>query len=413
MLPRASDATKSYKSATSERGRPSGLEAPVQFVKGVGPRLGAMLTSRGIATVRDLLFFFPRAYEDRTRLLKVSDLREGESGTVDVIVRSKRVIPVRSRRMQILEATCGDSSGTLSLKWFHFHRGMEQILVPGTELRVTGKIQLYRGQPQMLHPEVQKGKGADSSGDFNTGRVVPVYTELEGISTRQLRKMLWSALEKDVDKLGEDIPAAFLERYAFPHLPGAVRQIHFPPDQDLEKLKAFRTPAHLRLIYEEFLKFEYLVLRKRLNMAREAAPAFDRERSDEAVRDLAAALPFKLTGDQRKAVDEVLADLSLPTPMNRLIQGDVGSGKTAVAFLSCGAVLAAGGQAALMAPTEILAEQHYRNCVRLFGGRVRCELITGKTSAAKRKEILPRLAAGQPMLLIGTHALIEEQVVFG
>ncbi|MCC7442826.1 MAG: ATP-dependent DNA helicase RecG [Bdellovibrionales bacterium] len=423
MLPKASAATKSSKSATSSRSARAaadlGLDTPVQFVKGVGPKLGAQLAGRGIATVRELLYFFPRAYEDRTRFSTVSELREGEQATIVVTVLNRRAIPIRSRNTRMLEANCEDATGRVALKWFHFHPSMEASLTPGTELRVTGKPKRYSGRLEILHPEIQRGKGmpamptAAAEPDFNTGRVVPVYKELEGIPTRQLRKILWNALERFSGILGEDLPAATLSQHGFPSLPEAIRSIHFPGEgTELQTLAAFRTPAHLRLIYEEFLKFEYLVLRKRLNMAREEAPAVPRAQANPAVADLASALPFKLTGDQKKAVEEVLADLSLSSPMNRLIQGDVGSGKTAVAFLACGAVLAGGGQAVLMAPTEILAEQHYRGCVRLFGGRLRVELLTGKTSASARRELMPKLAAGQPLLLVGTHAVLEEAVVF-
>jgi len=419
-------AVKAAAQAAAARASNRPSETPIQYVKGVGPRLGALLASRGLATVRDLMHFFPRAYEDRSKILHVSELVEGETATVSVTVRSKRSIPVRARGMNILEVRAGDETGTLALKWFHAPRGMEARFVPGVQFMVTGAVTMYMGSPQIVHPEIHWGEtaakdtgpgAADGAHGEHVGRVVPIYTEMEGISTRVLRKILWEALEKYSFDLSEDLPEYLLQAHGLPRLAQAVRTIHFPPESGtVQDLVEFNTPAHRRLIYDEFLKFEYLVLRQRLRMAREAAQAFGADPAGaggrEAVSALRRILPFQLTGGQDKALGDILSDLSQPHPMNRLIQGDVGSGKTAVAFLSAGCVLAEGGQAALMAPTEILAEQHYLNAVKLFGGRLNVALLTGRTPASERNPLLARLAAGEPILLIGTHALIEDPVVF-
>ncbi len=414
-------------SAARASHRPS--ETPIQYVKGVGPRLGALFASRGLATVRDLLHFFPRAYEDRSKILHVSELVEGETATVSVTVRSKRSIPVRARGMNILEVRASDETGTIALKWFHAPRGMEARFVPGVQFMVTGPVTMYMGTPQIVHPEIHWGetaakdagpnagaRPAESAHGEHVGRVVPIYTEIEGISTRVLRKILWEALEKFSFDLSEDLPEHLLQAHQLPRLAQAVRYIHFPPDSGaVQELVDFNTPAHRRLIYDEFLKFEYLVLRQRLRMARESAPTFgagDGAGGREAVAALRRILPFQLTGGQDKALQDILTDLGQPHPMNRLIQGDVGSGKTAVALLSAGCVLAEGGQAALMAPTEILAEQHYRSAFKLFDGRLNVALLTGRTPPSERAPVLARLAAGEPILLIGTHALLEDPVVF-
>ncbi|MDR3607333.1 MAG: ATP-dependent DNA helicase RecG [Oligoflexia bacterium] len=421
---KARSVTKSNRSPSNNGSPGSPADTPIQFVKGVGPRLGAVFQSRGISTVKELLTFFPRAYEDRTRLLRVADLVEGVNATVAVRVQSMRKIPARGRT--ILEVRTGDESGTLALKWFHAPRGMEARFKPGTPIVVTGAVKIFMGRPEIIHPEISWNVGNPAAGDAqdtgnpttpDIGRVVPIYTEIEGVSSRVLRKVLWEALQKYSFALTEDLPETLRAKHHLPELAKAVRFIHFPEQENetppqVNDLVEFNTPAHARLIYEEFFKFEYLILRQRLRMEKQLAIAFGANGGRKGALDLAKLLPFELTAGQKKAVEEILNDLSQPHPMNRLIQGDVGSGKTAVAFISASCVLAEGYQAALMAPTEILAEQHYKTTQKLLNGRLNAALLTGKTPAAERATLLARLASGEPLLLIGTHALIEEPVVF-
>lgn len=442
MPPKAKSATKSLRSATSKPAPEASAtpprpdhpqDTPLQFVKGVGPGLGSIFASRDFRTVKDLLFFFPRAYEDRSKLLRISELTESSTATVAVQVVGSRNIPVRGRfGKSMLEVRCTDDSGAqLLLKWFHAPRGMEQRFKPGVQIIVTGTVKKFMGRSEIVHPEISWGLSAAAapnaqgtapaaSADF--GRIVPIYTEIEGVSSRVLRKVLWEALDKFAGALSEDLPAGLLAKHGLPGLSSAVRSIHFPPDvaqgsasdrdKQIAALLEFNTPSHHRLIYEEFFKFEYLVLRQRLRMERAIGHTLGERGGNAAAQDLEKALPFRLTGSQKRAIDEILGDFEKSHPMNRLIQGDVGSGKTAVAFLTAGCALAEGGQAALMAPTEILAEQHYKNAIKLFGGRLNVALLTGKTTTAERGKLLPRLAKGEPILLIGTHALIEDAVVF-
>ncbi len=301
----------------------------------------------------------------------------------------------------------------MSLKWFHAPRGMEAQFKQGAQLIATGVVKSYMGRPDMTHPEINWGSTLDAEDSVDVGRIVPVYTEIEGVSTRILRKVIWNALEKYGSTLTEDIPRRYLEAHRLPPLPVAVRSIHFPPENSkLEEMAEFDTPAHARFIYEEFLKFEYLILRQRLRMEKASAPALKDPTGQTLLGELRALLPYRLTGHQDKAIVEIMQDLAQPHPMNRLIQGDVGSGKTAVAFLTAGAVIGQGAQAALMAPTEILAEQHFKNAGKLFKGKLPVRLLTGKTSASDRALLLSELAAGVPLLLIGTHALLEPPVEF-
>jgi ATP-dependent DNA helicase RecG len=396
----------------------------VQFVKGVGPRLGAVFNHRDIHNVRDLLFFFPRAYEDRTKLSDTASLVDGAHATIGLRVVGSRQIPVRSGRFRnILEVRCTDDKGTMLLKWFHAPRGMHERFKAGAQFIATGTVKIFMGRAEMVHPEITWGASLAAAAspeaspleaatqDF--GRVVPIYTEIEGVSSRLLRKVLWEALEKFSSVLTEDLPEPYLRKHGLPALARAVREIHFPPETgaSIPDLIAFNTAAHARLIYEEFFKFQYLVLKQRLRAERAFAQSFGPE-SLAAVARVEKLLPFTLTGDQQRSVREILHDLGRGAPMNRLIQGDVGSGKTAVAFLVAAGVLAEGGQAALMAPTEILAEQHYKNAVRMFGGILNVFLLTGKTPQSERARMFARSAAGEPVLMIGTHALIENPVVF-
>lgn len=435
-LPKAKFATTSSQSATSKKTSAprasnsskaavgEGILTPVKFIKGVGPRLGYIFNSRGVSTVKDLLFFFPRAYEDRSKLLLIKDLKEGETATVSVSVISMRKIPVRKfgGNRSILEVRVGDPSGSMSLKWFHAPRGMEQRFQTGAQIIITGAVKAFMNRFEMVHPEITWGVGSDPDSsteqvDVNVGRVVPIYTEIEGVTSRIFRKVLWEGLQKYSALFFEDLPEKYRAKHQLPKLETAVSNIHFPsketsePNQ-IQNLVDFNTPYHWRLIYEEFFKFEYLVLKQRMRMEKQLAPAFGANGGAKASIDLERLLPFTLTNDQKKSVKEILEDIAQPHPMNRLIQGDVGSGKTAVAFLTSACVLAEGGQAALMAPTEILAEQHYKNAIKIFGGRLNVALLTGKSTTSERNAIHARIKAGEPILLIGTHALLEDPVDF-
>ena len=423
MLPREKSITTSSKSTTNNPS-PSGVGTPIQYVKGVGPKLGAIFQSRDISTVRDLLFFFPRDYEDRSRIFRISGLTEGVKATLTVRIIAQRSIPVARLGRSILEVRCKDDTGEMSLKWFHAPRGMEKRFIPGISLTVTGKVKIYMGRPEIVHPEITWDANCDSGQPethHNIGRVVPIYTELEGVPSRTFRKVLWEAIEKYGKTLAEDLPPYLLERHGLPSVSLAVPALHFPPegpDFELTHLAEFDTPAHRRLIYGEFFKFEYLMLRNRLHMERAASYRIDSAQVNERLKTMRDALPFQLTAGQSQALSDILADFKQDHPMNRLIQGDVGAGKTAVAFLTAGCVLAEGGQAALMAPTEILAEQHHRNAVQLFSklpksqNEFKVALLTGKSTGAERAALQARLSSGEPILLIGTHALLEEPVVF-
>ena len=256
--------TTSFKSSTNS------TQTPIQFVKGVGPKLGTVFKSRNIETVQDLLYFFPRTYEDRSKIYSISRLSDGLQATLSVEVQSQRQIPIQKLGRTLLEVRCTDGTGSLSLKWFHAPRGMEKKFIPGAQMVVTGKVKLYQGRPEMVHPEITWGVDlaqGQLEAQPHVGRVIPVYTEIEGVSTLVLRKVLWEAVEKFGNVLIEDLPNYLLERRGLLPLASAVHGLHFPPEGisfNLKDLGEFNTPAHHRMIYGEFFKFEYLMLRRRL-----------------------------------------------------------------------------------------------------------------------------------------------------
>jgi ATP-dependent DNA helicase RecG len=426
--------------SASATNKPQGLDTPVQFIKGVGPRLGAIFNSRGIRTVRDLLLFFPRAYEDRSKIASADQVEEGQKASFRLTVVGQRKIPIRSRGKMMLEVRCTDGKNPIVLKYFYIPKGLENRLAVGTQFYASGTVKQFMNRIELVHPELnfdstpvasktatEKPVPSDSDAlpratstsqqsnpqaSAHTGRIVPIYTEIDGVPTKTLRKILFEAVQKYAPLLEEDLPEFLVKQLGFPKIATCVREIHFPESsqhtEDIQQV--FRSPFHQRLIFEEFFKFEWLVLRARKRREIEASTPL--HHGPESVASLIKRLPFELTGDQKKSIQEVLDDLARPHPMNRLIQGDVGSGKTAVALLCAGAIVAEGGQVALMAPTEILAEQHFKNCIRLFADLLPVDLLLGRSTTSQRAKLQAKLSSGQPMLVIGTHALIEDPVEF-
>jgi ATP-dependent DNA helicase RecG len=313
---------------------------------------------------------------------------------------------VRGKGRVLHELRVEDGSGILNLKWFYFPKGLETKLLPGTRLTLIGTPKIYRNVFEMIHPEIRWDREENSNPHVE--RIVPIYSEIEAVSTSVLRRILWEALEKYGARWEEDLPKSLVEKYHFPSAATSIREMHYPSSQEGQE------KCRTRLVYEEFLKFELLVLRKRLQIARVAAPVWDLSALRSHVKSLEDRLPFPLTRGQTLALAEILQDLcsSKKGPMNRLLQGDVGSGKTVVALLSAGAIIGEGSQAVLMAPTEILAEQHFRSAKTLLGDTLPIELLMGSTRTEERIRILGRLERGEPLLLLGTHAVLEDPVKF-
>ena len=389
------------------------LTTPVQFLKGVGPKLAVTFKTRGIETVRDLLFFFPRKYEDRSKVSLVKDTVEGSTVTLQLTAHQNFTRPLRGRFSKLFEVKAYDAeNGWISLKWFRIFKGFEKKFEPGTRFIATGTIKMFGSIREIVHPEIQ----FDLDEDVHVGRIIPIYTEIEGIPTKTLRKILALALDQAVHALKEELPASVLKKHGLPPLPVAIQEVHFPEamssDDHSMKFANFQSPAHQRLIYEEFFKFEYHILSRKLQSEKEKGYPLESKQLDANLKNNLKKLPYSLTEGQSVSLKEIFEDLAKPHPMNRLLQGDVGAGKTVVALLSSLSVMEQGYQVALMAPTEILAEQHYQNARKLFGEKLQVQLLLGKSTTTERKTLQALLDTGTPILVIGTHALIEDPVKF-
>jgi ATP-dependent DNA helicase RecG len=394
------------------------LQTPLQYLKGVGPRRAADLQRVGLATVEDLLYRFPIRYEDRGRFSQIADLKPGESASLLVEVLSAGVRATRRPGFKVFEMVVRDPTGTLRVSYLN-QPFLRDVFKQHQKVILFGMLELTGGRGyQMTNPqyEIVKQEGDESSPEdeaIHTGRIVPIYEKTGTLTTKMQRTLVHHALERLGAELVDPLPDEIRRRRGLPALRDAIGAVHFPPaGTPIEELNGFRTPAQVRMIFEEFFLFQVgLHLRKRRAEAeRKPSPSV----ITDAIRDSARALlPFKLTAGQRQAIKEIVADMQRPQPMNRLLQGDVGSGKTIVALTAALVAMENGQQVAFMAPTEILADQHYITIRRLLeASRFRIASITGATPARRRREALAELAAGSLHMAVGTHALVEEGVAF-
>ena len=389
------------------------LQAPVQFVKGIGPQKAEALGRAGVVSAEDLLLHLPMRYEDRRSFARVADLVPGMRVSVsgEIVVAGLR----RARRMAIYEVRLDDGSGRLKAVFFN-QPYLRETLPRGKKVVFFGLVErdaLASRVLVMRSPQYEIVEG-DEHGGIHTGRLVPVYEKLGPLTVKPLRRVLAHLAEQVPADLPDPLPAALRERLAVVGRGEALRRVHLPGDADrLDDLNAFRSPGHVRLILEELLLFQLGLARRRRGLrAERKRAAFEvQDAAREAVKRI---LPFPLTGAQRRVLREIADDLRSPHPMNRLVQGDVGSGKTLVALLAMVVVLENGHQSAFMAPTEILAEQHFLTLRRLLRRcPYRVELLTSAVKGKERAETLARIASGEAQIVIGTHALIQEGVTFG
>jgi ATP-dependent DNA helicase RecG len=374
------------------------LDTPAQFVKGVGPQRAEKLLRLGIHTARDLLFYVPRDYKDLTDLRRIADVEFGKLQTV-----CGRVVDLDARRAQsgktISAVLLDDGSGRLVGVWFNQPRILKRFHMDETVL-FSGKPTLYEGRWQMQHPEVQQIDAAAPE------PYMPVYGLTEDLRPGEIRRILRGVVQEYAGLVPDRLPAALRQRLGLPDIATALAHVHFPPDREACRL------ARQRLAYEELLLLQLaMALRHRDFHDRREAPRFEvSRRLDERIRRL---FPFQFTAGQDHAVGEIVADLASGKPMCRLLQGDVGVGKTAVACYALLVAVAQQHQAALMAPTEILARQHWQTLDRyLADSRVRRKLLVGSLSAREREETLAAVRAGEVDLVVGTHAVIQEDVEF-
>lgn len=388
------------------------LNTTLSGTNAITPYYLKKLQKLGIDTIEDLLLYFPRRYNDFTNLMPIADVQPGQVATIQGRIIKIKSIFIFRRHINITEAVIEDDSGSIKAIWFN-QPYLAKLLEEGTAVSLSGKIEHYRKGIQMNNPMYEK---MDTLGDLtHTGRLVPVYSETAGLTSRYMRNLIKKFLPAG-RMIPDILPAAIAERYNFPSYFEAVREIHFPENK--ESLKR----ARHRLAFEELFIIQLASIRqKRAWQKQKANPViFDKE----LIRKFVKSLPFKLTNAQRLAAWEILRDLEKNYPMNRLLLGDVGSGKTIVAFIAALETAARGFQAAFMAPTEILAHQHFASAIKILSAEnLTIGLFTG--SSAKlysantgipqeitRNAMLGKIASGQVEILIGTHSLIQKEVNF-
>lgn len=373
-----------------------------------------MLEAKGLQTVEDILAYLPLRYEDRSNLKPVDALAPGEMATVIAEVRTARVSGFKRARLGMFEATFSDESrATLTAKWFHGSY-LANVLVPGLRVALFGKVEMdsYTGQLTILHPEFEALAGdEDGESSLHTGRVVPIYEAAGKITTRIFRSIIRRILDS-IQPPADPLPETIRRKLKLPDRWSAVQTLHFPAlTEDLRLLNAFRSQAHIRMIFEEFFWLETGIVLRKQTARLEPGIAF--ELSDRVREKIKAMLPFKPTGAQKRVLAEIAQDMARPNPMNRLLQGDVGSGKTLVAAESAIIAIENGYQVAVLAPTEILASQHFlyfRNLFSKLGYVV--VLLTGSGTAREKTKLKQIIAAGLAHIAVGTHALIEADVEF-
>jgi ATP-dependent DNA helicase RecG len=389
------------------------LLTPIQYVKGVGPKLAKLFQKKGILTVEDALYFLPRCYEDRRNIKRISELKAGrkETGFGEILLSG--IALYRGKKKRVFEVVVGDGSGTITLKWFHGNeRYLRERFKKGRQLIFSGDVRWFNYQREIHHPDVEVVDGDIEKDYLNFKRIVPIYSETEGLYQRTLRRLMKTILEGYADELSSPLPPEITERQALIDLSEAFRRVHFPPEgESMDALNLQRSDGHRRIIFDEFFFLELGMALKKKGVALETGISFRTEGF--LSKKLLDQLDFKLTRAQERAWAEIKEDLEKPHPMNRLIQGDVGSGKTVVAVLTCLQVIECGYQAALMAPTEVLAEQHFLNLRRwLEPLRVRVGLLTSSVKGPEREDLHQRVRTGDFQLVVGTHAVIQEAVEF-
>ncbi len=391
------------------------LDQPITYLKGMGPKNSERLAKLGLYSVRDVLYYYPRDHLDYARQVKIRDLTAGDTVTVVGTVRRCNCFnSPRNAKLAIFELSLYDGTGTLKISRFFAgtrfrNRGWQErqkrLYPVGATLAASGLVKKGKYGITLDDPDLEVLGDAQEALDSDTvGRVVPVYPLTEGVPAALVRKVVVAALPAAVE-IRDPFPTALREQHGLIQLPVAIAHIHFPPDSDALAI------ARRRLVFDEFFYLQLGLLSRRKQQQTQTqihlAP------TGELIDQFYDVLPFSLTGAQARVVQEILVDLQQSTPMNRLVQGDVGSGKTVVAVIAILSAIQAGYQAALMAPTEVLAEQHYRKLVEWFNLlHLPVELLTGSTKTAKRREIHSQLATGELPVLVGTHALIEDPVKF-
>jgi len=389
-------------------------ETSIRFAKGVGPKRAQLLEKLGIRTIEDALWVLPWRYEDRSGISSIHSLIPGGKATVSATINRTSLRRIPRRNMTIVSVHVHDQTGTMEAVFFN-QPYLEKTFQSGMQVVLSGMVNTGPGKwarLQMRTPQYEL-VGPDDDMLLHVGRIVPVYHETKGLTSRYLRWIMKGLLEEYHDQLLDVLPLTIRQRFQWPTIEAALSSVHFPDQHAcLHDLNGWQTPAHRRLAFEECFVLQLaLAIRQHANHTESQGIAF--KATTPLVDRLHGQLPFPLTGAQTRVIQDIQQDMTKPSPMNRLLQGDVGSGKTLVALhavlLACGS----GYQTALMVPTEILAEQHYVNLQQYLNPLgVRVVLVSGGLSAKKREEVFQRIAAGDIDLVVGTHALLEKTVQF-
>src|ERR1700735_817204 len=395
------------------------LSTPVQYVKEIGPKMAEILATKGIVTAGDLLHYLPFRYEDRLNPRGIAELRPGEMATVIGEVRNSGLF--RTRKMPIFQLTVGQGPSRLKCLWFNATY-LQDKFKPGELIALYGKVeQDQHGEMQIIQPQFEMlgDAGSDGADDkaaasLEVGRIVPIYESAgQGrVTARWFRRVIRTALDDLTPDLAETIPAAVRHRLALLSPREALQKVHWPEaGESLTDLQSSRTAAHIRLIFDELFFVELGLELKRREQKAQTGIAFNLD--DRARAAIKKILPFHPTAAQKRVLKEIAADMGNPYPMRRLLQGDVGSGKTIVAFEAAIIAIENGCQVALMAPTEILAQQHYFSARRILeNAGYRMVLLTGSLESDQKREVRRHISQGNAQLVIGTHALLEEKVEF-
>ncbi len=394
------------------------LATPIQFIKGVGPKLAEALTRKAIATVEDALYMLPNRYEDRREIRPIARLRPGCTEVFFGAVVSAEALTTKGGR-KYFEVIVRDESGTVSLKWFHFVSvWMKRTWKPGRRGIFTGDVTQFGFQKEVHHPEAEwLAEGEDVAAvmardPVSFGRIVPVYPLTEGVQQRTMRKIMQGVVEQFASCVVTSLDRETCARRRLLPLADALREVHQPSaEAELERLNSGATHAHRSLVFDEFFYLELGLALKRRGFTLEAGIPF--QVTHRYTKPLLKMLPFSLTTAQRRVLSEIKEEMMAPHPMHRLVQGDVGSGKTLVALMAALVAVENDYQVAIMAPTEILAEQHYLNIHGWCDGLgIRTVLLTAGLKGKERAAVLAEVAEGGAQIVIGTHAVIQEKVSF-
>ncbi|MFH0811606.1 MAG: ATP-dependent DNA helicase RecG, partial [Pseudomonadota bacterium] len=390
------------------------LSTPIQYIKGVGPRIASLLKKKGIETVEDALYFIPRDYEDRRNIKPIAKAEVGQKETLRGTILGMSLVSYNRRK--VFEMIVGDKSGSIIAKWFNFNQPyltyLKKRFKTGQEVIISGKVEAYRFQREISHPDIEIIDEEEKQDSLHFKRIVPKYSETEGLHQKTIRRIMKNVVDGYAHSIPDGIPRDICQRRTLVDMSLALRRVHFPENDDhVELLISERSPYHRRIIFDEFFFLELRLALRKKGIHLEKGIVF--QVGDDFLRKFEELLPFSLASAQKRVIHEIQADMAKPYPMNRLLQGDVGSGKTVVALAAALMAVENHCQVALMAPTELLAEQHYFNIHQLAEKiGLRTAFLSSSTKKSARSDLYENVKNGKIDLIIGTHAIIQESVEF-